>query len=202
MKYLYIILLGVISTSALQAQNLEIMQGDKNLFIDVQWLKPIVANKDSWTIFNRTRATVDNGTSQLFNGTYLNYTTKNKIGLSLTGKLTNSDNAIEIGPHFRHNSNNLYIFILASWKVSNELSYSLFVITRWRPKLSDKLKLFSSLELFSSFQENKIDSNVQRIRLGLDMKFLQFGFASNINTSRSFFKDPYVNTGVFIRKEF
>lgn len=62
------------------AQSLELMPGTENLFVDAQWLKS-VDQSTRWSIFSRTRATVDyDNNTDLFTGAYLNYTTKSGLG--------------------------------------------------------------------------------------------------------------------------
>ncbi|MEL6635305.1 MAG: hypothetical protein AAFW73_19405 [Bacteroidota bacterium] len=89
MKTAYTLLLSLACSEAypLSAQSLEWMVGNQRLFADIQWLQGLDPSY-RWTLFSRTRATVDYEDQQrdLFTGAYLNYTRPSGIGGSLVGR--------------------------------------------------------------------------------------------------------------------
>lgn len=93
------------------------------------------------------------------------------------------------------------LFGLASVGLKKELEYSWFSILRFTPKINEKWKVYTSLELFNLFGKENHLVSVQRLRLGLDYQKFQFGAAANFTElgenwiGRS-------NVGVFIRKSF
>ncbi|MEO0468464.1 MAG: hypothetical protein AAF206_02495 [Bacteroidota bacterium] len=195
-----ILLLGFFSNQ-LSGQSLELMLGHERIFADVQWLKFIDQDRH-WSIFSRTRATVDyDNQTDLFSGAYLNYTLKNGLGASVIGKIANSGAGADAGVHLFKLKPKWMLFALVSAGLKDELEYSWFSIFRFTPKLNDQWKFYSSLELFSLFRQGNHLVSVQRLRLGLDHRQFQFGVAGNFTevgadwTGRS-------NLGLFVRKAF
>ena len=126
-------------------QSLEIMVGHERIFADVQWLKFVDAQK-RWSVFSRTRATVDyDNQTDLFSGAYLNYTLKNGLGASLIGKIGNNGGGADAGVHIFKAKPNWMLFGLASVGLKEELEYSWFSIFRYTSKLKTHWKLYSSL---------------------------------------------------------
>ena len=94
------------------------------------------------------------------------------------------------------------LYALASIELSNELGYSWFSIFRFTPSFNDNWKLYSSLELFSNFNDAGHVASVQRIRLGLDYKSYQFGLAINLSGIGRNYQIRDENPGIFFRKTF
>jgi hypothetical protein len=98
-------------------------------------------------------------------------------------------------------------FTLFSWVVAETLSnpnIDWFIMTRFEPRLNQKLKLFSQLEVFSSAptSEKLAYSFLQRARLGLKINNLQFGVGADFTESG---RTDFINTqniGGFLRTEF
>ena len=184
-----------------QAQSLELMAGHERIFADVQWLKPL--DKDyRWTVFSRTRATVDyDNNTNLFSGAYLNYTRPSGLGISLVGKISNAGGGADAGLHIFKSKPKWMLFGLASVGLKSKLEYSWFSILRFTPDISEKWKLYSSLELFSLFNKAGHVLSVQRIRLGVNRNNYQFGLALNLSEIGTNFTSNS-NVGGFIRKSF
>ena len=178
------------------------MPGTERIFADIQWLKPL-GDDYKWTIFSRTRATVDyeDENRDFFSGLYLNYTMKSGFGASLVGRLSSADAGVDVGPHFIRQTKEVTFFALASISLQSELSYSWFSILRYTPEISEKWKAYSSLELFSAFREEGHVVSVQRIRLGLDRDGYQFGFAVNFRATGRPYRLRATNPGLFFRKQ-
>lgn len=188
-------------SNRLAAQSLELMPGHRRIFADLQWLKPL-GTGGRWTVFSRTRATVDyEQQTDLFSGAYLNVTTTSGWGVSLVGKISSSSAGGDAGLHIFRSDKRWMLFGLASAGLKTRLEYSWFSILRFTPALSERWKLYTGLELFSLFGKSGHLFSVQRLRLGLERKGYQFGLAGNLSeVGRSFLLDN--NFGIFIRKSF
>lgn len=199
-NYLIALFIGLYCCPCI-GQSLEIMVGHERIFADAQWLK-FVDSKRHWSIFSRTRATVDyDNQTNSFSGAYLNYTLKNGLGASLVGKIANNGGGADMGIHIFKAKSNWMLFGLASVGLKNELEYSWFSIFRFTPKLKEYWKFYASLELFSLFGKESHLISVQRIRLGLDYQQFQFGIAGNFTEIGADWIGQS-NIGVFIRKSF
>lgn len=98
-------------------------------------------------------------------------------------------------------------FSFFSWLVCETLKnpyFDWFILSRFEPKITEKLNLFLQLELFSALPTVS-DANysfVQRARIGLKIKTLQFGIGGDFSEIG---KKNYLvtkNIGVFLRHEF
>ncbi|MEM9548440.1 MAG: hypothetical protein AAGA77_20820 [Bacteroidota bacterium] len=199
-KKLLLIILSLFSFTS-YAQSFELMPGRERVFMDVQYLK-FLDGHNRVSLFSRTRATAeyDRYSTDLFTGAYLNYTSNNGLGATVLGRISSNTSGIDIGIHYFKATASFMIYTLPSININDALLYSWFSILRWTPQLSKVWKLYSSLELFFAYDENGNLSSVQRIRIGVDKKGYQFGFAANLSDSR--FSDQDVNPGLFIRKQF
>ena len=177
------------------------MPGHEHIFADIQWLK-FMDDKMRWSVFSRTRATVDySNQSDLFTGAYLNYTSKNGLGASFVGKIAGNGGGADAGLHIFKARDNWMLFGLASAGLKNELEYSWFSIFRFTPKISENIRLYSSLELFHLFARENHLVSVQRIRLGLDYQKFQFGLGANFTeVGRDWTSQQ--NVGGFLRRSF
>ena len=175
------------------------MVGNERIFGDVQWLK-FLDQKNHWSIFSRTRATVDyDNRTNLFSGAYFNHTLKNGLGGSLVGKIATSGGGADAGVHIFKSHPNWMLFGLASIGLKNELEYSWFSIFRFTPKINENWRYYSSLELFNLFGKRNHLVSVQRIRLGVDFRQFQFGFAANFSeVGKNWATES--NLGGFVRK--
>lgn len=199
MKYIFTILFCIVTLIA-KTQSIELMIHEDGGFGDVQFLKPL--SKDyKWTIFSRTRLNTDfKANNNLLSALYLNYTTKSGIGGTLLGAVGNNSTSSGAGIHLTKNTDSFSIFALPYVTFLEDPTLNWFSIARYRPQLSEKLRLYTSLELFSVFDLSHVIS-IQRIRLGLEMSSYQFGFGSNLSelAGTSEITGDY---GIFIRKTF
>lgn len=185
-----------------KAQSLEVMTGVERIFADVQWLKPLGTNP-KWTVFTRARGTVnyDNQTD-LFMWSYFNYTTSYGLGGTVLGSITSRGAGADAGIHFFKANSNFMVFALASVEVDNDLGYYWFSIMRYTPRLTEKWRLYTSLELYSLFDRGAHVASVQRLRLGASRNQRQFGFGYNTDGLGSNYDVSVRNPGIFIRKTF
>lgn len=185
-----------------QAQSIEIMPGNEHVFADLQWLKPF-DKAHHWSLFSRTRMTVywDNR-ANLFSGAYLNYTTKRGIGASLVGKVSQTSGAgADAGAHIFKSKPSWMLFGLATVGLKEQLEYSWFSILRFTPKINERWRWYTSLELFHLFNKNGHAFSVERVRVGVDWQGYQFGLAANLQQVGTGFIGSE-NWGGFVRKAF
>ena len=186
----------------INAQSLEIMPGTERIFIDAQWLKTFDDDR-KWSLFSRSRATVDyDENTDLFTGAYLNYTTKTGVGGTVLGRVSTLNAGGDAGVHFFKAKETFLIYTLASVDLSSEFAYSWFSILRYTPELSEKWRVFTSLELFSNFNTGGHVASVQRVRAGLDRNGNQFGLALNLSGLGQDYSTTNSNPGIFLRKQF
>jgi hypothetical protein len=203
MKQLLILLaIPLFLTLKINAQSFELMPGTERIFIDAQWLKTFDEER-KWSLFSRSRATVDNDeNTNLFTGAYVNYTTKSGFGGTVVGRISSLGAGGDAGIHFFKAKASFMIYALASVDISSAFAYSWFSIVRYTPKLNNKWRLYSSLELFSNFNTDGHVASVQRIRAGLDRNGYQFGLALNLSALGQDYSATDSNPGIFLRKQF
>jgi hypothetical protein len=79
-------------------------------------------------------------------------------------------------------------------------SYDIMTILQYKPDINERVKLFTRLQLLNLFDSGGNIRSYQWMRLGLEVKGLQFGLAANLD---EYGAHPSVesNFGLFIRKE-
>ena len=195
------LLIGLFGLIHLQGQSIELMPGTERFFGDVQWLKPL-DEAYRWTLFSRTRATVDyDNNTDVFSGAYLNYTTRLGLGGTIVGRISSSTSGSDVGIHYFKQSRDITLYALPFISLRDELNYGWFSIFRYTPSMGETWKLYSSVELFSTFNRPGHAFSVQRLRLGLQRENYQFGLAINLSELGSDF-ETQTNPGVFVRREF
>lgn len=184
-------------------QSLEIMPGTERFFADVQFLK-FFDQQYKVSIFSRTRLTTSYSGEQtnLFSGAYLNYTAFKGFGPSIVGRVSSFSAGVDVGIHYVKSNEKLTVFALPTIQLQETLSYSWFSIVRFTPSIQENWKLYSSLELFSNFNQAGHAFSVQRIRLGLMRKGYAYGLGVNVTETGRKVVLQDSNWGVFLRKSF
>lgn len=178
------------------------MAGNERIFVDVQWLEFLNEEMD-WSLFSRTRSTVDyENNTNLFTGAYLNYTTVSGFGGTVVGRVASAGSGLDTGVHYFKARKNFMTYALASLTLIQKPGINWFSITRFTPTIIEAWKLYSSIELFSSFDYKQHQFSTQRLRLGLDSQGFQFGIAINISETGKDVVHSDTNPGIFIRKQF
>lgn len=201
MKRLLLFIILFVFWKISMPQSFEVMSGTKRLFKDAQYLK-FFDTENKVSLFSRARATAEYNEQKtdLFTGAYLNYTTQSGFGGTILGRIASNNSGIDAGIHYFKATNRWMIYALPSINLKNELLYSWFSILRFTPELKKEWRLYSSIELFSAFDQIGHLSSVQRIRLGVEKNTFQFGLAVNYNHSR--YSSTDLNPGIFFRKQF
>jgi hypothetical protein len=193
----------------------EVFGGYKKTTLDIMFFK-FIKNKEqqntNWLFFNRNRASIDykmTTTTDLpvFGFTEaISYNHKKLKGFApvVVAQISNRGIYPKAGIQFFYRKNDFTFF---SWIVSETLknpNLDLFVLTRYEPKLTEKLHLFTQLELVNAFptESNGNFNLFQRLRIGLKIKEWQFGIGADFNELGN---TTFVNTnniGGFLRHEF
>ena len=122
----------------------------------------------------------------------------------LVGQVLNRGTYAKTGVQYARISGQITVF---SWTVvglSRQPDIDLFLLLRYTPKLSEKWRLFTQIELINTFptRENAAYTFTQRLRLGVKKQDWQFGVGCDLSTfGRNNFSGTQ-NTGLFLRHEF
>lgn len=193
----------------------EVFAGHKKATVDIMFFK-YFKNKDGqnskFLFFNRNRASIDYAMTETANlpqfgfTEAISYNHEKLKGFApvIVASILNRGVYPKTGIQFAKINKEYTIF---SWIVAETLkepNIDFFFLGRYTPKLTDKLNLFSQIELVNTFPtvEHKNFAFTQRIRVGLKMKAVQFGAGFDLIQSG---RDNFTNTenvGGFLRYEF
>jgi hypothetical protein len=215
-KIFFTVIASLIFMSGAFAQiPVEVFAGHKKTSFDLMFFK-FFKNKEAtnskFLFFNRNRVSIDykqTTTSNLptFGFTEaLSYNHPKLKGFApvVVAQVNNKGIFPKAGLQYFYRKNDFTFF---SWVVCETLkdpNLDLFVLTRYEPKLTEKLNLFTQLELVNAFPtEGTGNYNLfQRVRVGLKIKSLQVGAGADFN---EFGNKTFINTnniGGFLRYEF
>ena len=193
----------------------EVFGGHKKTTFDLMFFKFFKnkkAENSKFLFFNRNRVSFDyRQTSTTYLPVFgfteaVSYNHPKLKGFApvLVAQVSNAGIFPKAGIQYFRRKNNLTLF---SWIVSEmkeRPGIDLFVLTRYEPKLTEKLNLFTQLELINAFP-TEAASNVnlfQRVRIGLKLKEWQFGAGADFNEFGKTAFTQTSNIGGFLRHEF
>ena len=193
----------------------EIFAGHKKTSFDLMFFKYFKnkeATNSKFLFFNRNRVSIDyKQTTTTYLPTFgfteaVSYNQPKLKGFApvVVAQVNNKGIFPKAGIQFFKRENDFTFF---SWVVCETLknpNLDLFILTRYEPKLTEKLNLFTQLELVNAFPtEGNANYNLfQRVRVGLKIKDWQFGAGADFN---EFGNQTFTNTnniGGFLRHEF
>lgn len=192
----------------------EWMVGNKKSSIDLMFFRFIKdRNKQPSRVlfFSRARATVDykmTSTSNLptFGLTEaISYNPRNWKGFAPVAVVQVFNRGLfpKAGMQYAHTGKQLTVFSWLVVETMKEPDIDYFLLMRFTPALSPKLKLFTQLEAVNSFPTRAGASFgfTQRMRLGLMQQQFQYGLAADLSQqgNRSF--QASTNLGGFLRVE-
>lgn len=104
------------------------------------------------------------------------------------------------GVHYIYTDEKVVFLCAPRVNIESQPSYDIMTILQYKTPLNDKLKLFTRLKLLNLFDKGGNIKSYQWLRLGLEIKGIQFGLAANLD---EYGPHPSVesNFGLFIRKE-
>jgi len=108
--------------------------------------------------------------------------------------------APSLGVQYALNQKDLLILISPKVNLYKESQYDFFSVIQYKVALSEKTKLYSRAQLLNVFDRTSNIKSYQWMRLGVEIKGIQFGLAMNMDQNGP---DPVnqVSWGGFIRKE-
>ena len=193
----------------------EVFAGDKKATVDILFFR-FIKNKEGHNskilFFNRNRAGIDYKMTKTTNlpqfgfTEALSYNHEKLKGFApvVVVSILNKGVFPKAGMQYAKTQKSYSLF---TWLVSETIkdpNIDFFLLARYSPKLTDKLSLFSQLELVNAFP-TAVQNNfsfTQRFRLGLKTGNFQFGAGIDLNELG---RKDYVNTinaGGFLRYEF
>lgn len=193
----------------------EIFAGHKKATVDIMFFK-FFKNKEGpnskFLFFNRNRASMDYAMTETTNLPQFGFTeafSYNHEKLKgfapvAVASVLNKGVYLKAGIQFAKIKKDYTIFSWVVVETLKEPNIDFFLLARYTPKLSDKLNLFSQIELVNAFPtvEKNNFASTQRLRLGLKIKEFQFGAGLDISQlgRNKFTKSE--NFGGFLRYEF
>lgn len=193
----------------------EVFAGHKKATVDImvfKFFKYKEGHNSKFLFFNRNRSSIDYAMTETTNlpqfgfTEAISYNHEKLKGFApvIVASILNKGVYPKTGIQFAKINNEYTIF---SWIVAETLkepNIDFFFLGRYMPKITDKLNLFSQIELVNTFPtvEHKNFAFMQRIRVGLKIKAVQFGAGFDLIQSG---RDNYTNTeniGGFLRYEF
>lgn len=185
----------------------EILVGHQRTSADAMWFryfKNAQGNNSRFLFFNRSRASSDYSNKTAFGVTLAaSYNFPSGLGLVAVGQFLGDGFYPKAGVQYFRRKNQFMFF---TWLVSEtqaDPSMDWFVLTRFEPSLTEKVRLFSQLELLSTSDLHGYYQLVQRLRLGVGFPTgWQFGAGLDLQSAGSDRLATTHNLGVFIRKEF
>ena len=84
--------------------------------------------------------------------------------------------------------------------IESDPSFDVMTIIQYKPEINDRIRLFTRIQMLNLFNSEGNIKSYQWMRLGLEVKGLQFGLAANLD---EYGPNPSVesNFGLFLRKE-
>lgn len=214
-KILFILAMLLFRGIAIAQIPVEVFSGHKKATVDIMFFK-FIKNKEGhnsrFLFFNRNRASIDYAMTKTTNlpqfgfTEAISYNHEKLKGFApvMVASILNRGVYPKAGIQFAKIKKDYTIF---SWVVAETLentTIDFFFLGRYTPKLTNKLYLFSQVELVNAFPtvEQNNFSFTQRFRLGLKIKEIQFGAGLDLSQNG---RNNYITTknfGGFLRYEF
>lgn len=192
----------------------EVFAGYQKTSFDLMFFKYFKNKEENskFLFFNRNRVSIDyRQTTTTYLPAFgfteaLSYNHLNLKGFApvTVAQINNKGIYPKAGIQYFHHKNDFTFF---SWVVCETLknpNLDLFVLTRFEPKLTEKLNLFTQLELINAFPTLNTNSYnlYQRVRAGLKINDWQFGAGADFNESGNTTFVNTINIGGFLRHLF
>ncbi len=205
----------LIGSGAMAQIPVEVFAGHKKSTFDLlffKYFKDKDGNNSKFLFFNRNRASIDYKQTTTSNlpvygfTEAVSYNHQKLKGFApvLVVQLNNRGVYPKSGIQYYYRKNDFTFFSWAVCEILKNPNLDLFVLTRYEPKLTQHLNLFTQLELVNAFPTLKTANYnlFQRVRVGLKIKEWQFGIGADFNEfGRSDFNNTN-NIGGFLRYGF
>lgn len=145
--------------------------------------------------------------NQLFNYSAIDYALNENFGLALGGFVTQEGFSPVAAVSFTKVTDTWLVSLFPNVELRSSPNMDIFGFIQFRPKLTDKLKLFTQVIANSNFNFRSHNFSEQAARVGLDYRTFQFGFGidtSQFTTEESGIRQTSWSQafGLFVRKEF
>lgn len=193
----------------------EVFGGHQKATLDVmffRYFKNKAGQNSKLLFFNRNRASIDyRQTSTAYLPQFgfteaVSWNHPKLKGFAPVGvvQLLNRGTYAKAGVQYAHLSKNFLVFSWAVCELKTQPAVDWFLLTRYEPKLTEKLNLFTQLELVNSLPtaQNGAYSFIQRGRLGLKRQTWQFGAGADFTALGNQTFTTTRNIGAFLRHEF
>lgn len=219
MKYLKFLSLAwvlfLIGSNANAQIPVEILLGHEKTSFDLmffKYLKKHDGNNFRVLFFNRNRASIDyRQTSSAYLPQFgfteaLSYNHPAWKGFApvVVAQLLNRGIYAKAGLQYARLAKDFTFFSWIVAELQKDPNVDFFVLTRYTPALSERLHLYTQLELVNAFPitESKTFSLIQRFRLGLKVRDWQYGLGADFSQSGRKNWTNTDNLGIFLRHEF
>ena len=122
--------------------------------------------------------------------------------LRVAGGLAYSNGGFDptAGLQYVYGGKKLFLLCAPRINIESDPSYDIMTIIQYKPGINDHIKLYTRLQMLNLFNSGGNIKSYQWIRLGLEVKGIQFGLAADLD---EYGPNPSVtsNFGIFIRKE-
>jgi hypothetical protein len=122
--------------------------------------------------------------------------------LRVTGGVAYSNGGFDptAGLQYLYSGRKLLFLFAPRINIESNPSYDIMTILQYKPEINDHLKLYTRLQMLNLFDSEGNIKSYQWMRLGIEVKGIQFGLAVNLD---EYGPSPSVtsNFGLFIRKE-
>jgi len=205
----------LVTSAAVSQIPVEIFGGNKKATIDIiffKYFKNQFGGSSRFLFFNRNRASVDYNMTKTTNLPQFGFTE----AISYNHEKLKGFAPVFVtqvfgtGVHTKAGFQYAVIkkdILFFSWLVSETKkipTLDLFFLGRYTPQLTEKLNLFTQLELVNAFPttREKNFTFTQRIRLGIKVKAVQFGIAADFSEIGRTELSKTNNIGGFLRYEY
>jgi len=213
-KTIILVLFGNCTTAKSQIP-VEIFGGNKRTTVDLMFFKFFKKHNGEisrWLFFNRNRASVDYRMTMSSNlpqfgfTEAISYNHEELKGFApvLVGQLLNSGIFPKAGIQYSRISKNITIFTWLICETMKNPDVDYFLLLRYTPILSDKVKLLAQAESVNTLPTERAGNYnfTQRLRLGIQLNIFQFGVGADFNQTGYITFASIFNTGAFLRYEF
>jgi hypothetical protein len=193
----------------------EVLFGHKKSTLDVLFFRNIKTKEGKpspFLFFNRNRVSIDyrqTHTSylpQFGNTNAMSFNLPKLKGIAPVAVLQISGTGVfpKAGLQYFHRQHDFMVFTWLVGELLSQPNIDWFLLTRYEPKISKKIHLFSQLELFNALPtvETKPYSLFQRMRLGIKINSFSFGGAADFGAIGRNTKVKTRNFGSFVRYDF
>ncbi|MEM9982270.1 MAG: hypothetical protein AAF734_07225 [Bacteroidota bacterium] len=213
MKRFIFLLISLVWMTQTSAQKVgELFINNKNVAHEV-WLWETFEPFSKLSFFNYTRLRVsyqESSLNEFLSYSTLNYQLGKGWGIATGGFMTATGFSPVVAVSYFYENDIWSVNALPSVEFFDDTNIELFLFLQFRPKLSERFRLFSQLIMSSNFDFRQHHFSEQNLRFGLEYRSFQFGvgaeftqvpsdplqegFGQHLNVNRNF--------GVFLRKTF